>query len=116
MKSNVLFAFGFVMLCAMILSLVYVQGAISHYNKKEVLDVVETCWLFGYPSRTKCDVKSFTETNITWSGNDHFLVLGPGNIVIPVHYPGHANHPHKTPPKRRVSRTRLVYDNCGECN
>ena len=116
MKSRVLLTFGFVMLCAMILSLVYVQGAISHYNEKEVLDVIETCYLIGYPSRTKCGQKSFTETNYTWSGNDHFLVLGPGNTLIPVHYPGHAGHAHVDKPKRRVRRTRLVYDNCGECN
>ena len=116
MKSSVLFTFGFVMLCAMILSLVYVQGAISHYNVKTVYDVIETCYLIGYPSRTECDEKSFTETNYHLSGEDHFLILGPGNTLIPVHFPGHAGHDQDDKPKKRVRRTRLVYDNCGECN
>lgn len=65
MRSRVLLTFGFVMLCAMILSLVYIQEVISHYNEKEVLDVLETCFLIGFPSRTKCGIQSFVETNYT---------------------------------------------------
>ena len=116
MKSRVFLTFGFVMVCAMVLSLVYVQGAISHYNVKTVFDVIETCYLVGYPSRTECDEQSFTEINHIFSGEDHFLALGPNNTLIPVHYAGHANHDHEDKPKKRIRRTRLVYDNCGECN
>ena len=116
MKRSVVFTFSFVVLCAMILSLVYVQGAISHYNVKTVFDVIETCYLIGYPSRTKCRELSFTETNYIWSGDDHMLILNANNELETVHRPGRAGHDQENKPKKRVRRTRLVYNNCGECN
>ena len=117
MKSkSLVFGFTFVLLCAMILSLVYVQGAISHYNVKEVFDVIETCYLIGYPSRIECDENYFTETVYTTSGDDHMAILNANNEIEIVHRPGRAGHAQVDKPKKRVRRTRLVYNNCGECN
>ena len=118
MKSRVGLTFGFslVLLCAMLLSLVYIQGAVSHYNVKKVTDVIETCYLIGHPSRTECQELSFTETTYTLSGDDHMAILNANNQLEIVHKPGRANHAQDDKPKTRERRTRLVYNNCGECN
>ncbi|MCY4554123.1 MAG: hypothetical protein OXC79_10660 [Candidatus Poribacteria bacterium] len=43
-------------------------------------------------------------------------ILNANNEIEIVHRPGRAGHDQVDKPKKRVRRTRLVYNNCGECN
>ncbi|MDE0685999.1 MAG: hypothetical protein OXI63_23990 [Candidatus Poribacteria bacterium] len=117
MKSkSLVFGFSFVLLGAMILSMVYVQGAISHWDVKKTTIVTETCWLIGYPSRTKCNVAQFKEVVLEETNAHHIALLGPNNQIVIDHKPGHAGHAQVSEPTKHKQRSKLVYDNCGECN
>ena len=117
MKSkSLVFGFTFVLLSAMILSMVYVHGAISHWEIKKTTIVTETCWLIGYPSRTKCKVLQIKEVVLEETNAHHMAILGPNNELAIIHKPGHADHAQVSQPTKHKQRTKIVYDNCGECN
>ena len=116
MKSkSLVFGFTSVLLGATILSLVYVQGAISHWDVKKTHLVAETCYLIGYPSRTKCGVKNFKEIIFEETNAHHMAILGPNNELVIIHKPGHANHAQVPQLPKHKQRTKLVYNDCNEC-
>ena len=113
-KIGLTFGFSVIFLCAIVLSLIYVRSSLAHYNTKRVTEIVETCYLIGYP-RTKCGEKKFKETEFTVSGADHLLVLDDNNEVRLAHKPGRANHAQRELPGKRKSRTKSVYSGCADC-
>lgn len=115
-RSIVLVLFLTIVLTAIIItSLTSVKYAEAHYNIKWKTNIVEKCYLVGYPSRTLCRTLKYTVTTYHISGEDHILILNANNQVVRTHKQGHENHEQQYIPKRK-SKTRLVYNNCGECN
>ena len=112
MKRREFLHFGsvFVLVCAILVSLWYVRSATAHWDKRYSKMVVETCYLIGYPSRTKCGVNRFKEvTDRSTNAHHNFVVVGGNHIAI-VHKPGHANHERKEyPSSAHVNRTKNVY-------
>ena len=87
----------------------------AHYNIKYKTNVVEKCYLIGYPSRTLCRTSTYTVTSYVTSDSDHVLALNENNVPIHKHKQGRENHSQTYVP-RRTSRAKNVYRNCGECN
>lgn len=100
---------------SIITSMIFIMRAEAHYNIKYKTNVVEKCYLIGYPSRKLCRTNKYTVTTFHTSQNDHIFVLNEDNMLIPKHKKGHDNHSQNYVP-RRTSKVKNVYKNCGECN
>ena len=110
--------FSFVLLCAILLSFSYVRGAVAHWDIQKTTIIAETCYLVGYPSRTKCGVSIIKEVTQEQTNAHHIALLNPQNQVVIIHKPGHADHDQVEVPAggEHLQRTKLVYTNCDECS
>ena len=104
-----------VFVCSIIASMIFIMQVEAHYNIKYKTNVVEKCYLIGYPSRTLCRTKKYTVTTFSTFDSDHVFALNEDNVPIQKHKEGRANHSQTFVP-RRTTKTKNVYSNCGECN
>lgn len=118
MQRNVVFtslcAIFFV--CALAI-LFLIKQVEAHPNLWHITEVTENCYLLGYPSRTYCSTRTYYETDVEFSLDDHILIIVHGRHFY-FHYPGHQNHDTDwilDPPLRKL-RVKTVLNSCSECS
>ena len=104
-----------VFVCSIIAAAIFITRVEAHFNIKYKTNVVEKCYLIGYPSRTLCRTNKYTVTTVSTFDSDHIFALNEDNVPIHKHKEGKANHSQTFVGKRK-SKTKNVYSNCGECN